>query len=258
MNWYSPTFFLAFVPSVIRKISYAASVCNDEYTCYQQKVVARHLADFKAVSVREAESVRLIEQLSPVPVEVVLDPTLLMARSDWDEIADERLVEEPYLFCYYLGNDPTERKAAQDYAAAHCLKVVVINHIDGRDVPEDREFSDVALNDVTPSGFISLIKHAECIFTDSFHGSVFSAIYHKNIFVFGRAGYASMNSRIRSVAALFGFEDHFCDTVEKATIDYIDNCDAIDYEMHWQKYEIEKEKSLDFLRRNIYIGKDTE
>lgn len=258
LNTYSPTFFLAFAPSSVRKIAYAASVCNDAYTEYQQRIVAPHLTDFKAISVREAEAVKVIEKISPVPVEVALDPTLLLDRSDWDEIADGRLVEEPYLFCYYLGNDSTERRLAQEYAAAHRLKIVVMNCVAGIDVPEDREFSDIALNDVTPGGFISLIKHAECVFTDSFHGCVFSSIYHKNLFVFGRAGRASMNTRIRSVAGLFGFEDHFCDTVEKATLGYIDNCDVIDYEKHWQQYEAEKETSLDFLRRNICIGKDTE
>ena len=257
LNWYCPAFFLAFAPSSIHKISYAASVCNDEYTKYQQKVVARHLADFKAVSVREEESVRVIEKLSPVSVEVTLDPTLLLERSDWDEFADERLVAEPYLFCYYLGNDPTERRLAQEYAAAHHLKVVVINQIDGWDVPEDRAFSDIALDDITPGGFVSLIKHAECVFTDSFHGCVFSSIYRKNVFVFGRSGQASMSSRIHSVSGLFGFEDRFCNTPKKTTLNYIENCAAIDYEGHWQQYETEKQKSIEFLRRNVFAGKDT-
>ena len=251
LNWYNPAYFLAFAPSTVRKISYAASVCNDEYTDYQRKVVTKHLADFKAVSVREAESVRLIGELSRIPVEVTLDPTLLLDRVEWDEIADERLVTNPYLFCYYLGKDPTERRLAQEYAAVHHLKVVVINHIEGRDVPEDRAFADIALDGVTPGGFISLIKHAECVFTDSFHGCVFSAIYRKNVFVFGRDGHGAMSSRIRSVSGLFGFEDRFCDTPEKADLRYIENCAAVDYERHWQRYEAEKQKSFDFLRRNI-------
>lgn len=258
MDWYSPIHFLAFAPSSIRKIAYAASVCNAEYTVYQQKVAARHFSDFTAISTREAESVRLLKPLSPIPVEVTLDPTLLLERSDWDEIADARLVDDSYLFCYFLGNDPTERSFARKYAEAHQLNVVVINHIEGRDVPQDREFADIALDDVTPGGFVSLIKHAECVFTDSFHGCVFSAIYQKNVFVFGRSGHTAMSSRIRTVAGLFGYEDHFCDTPEKATIDYIENCAAIDYNAHWQQYEIKKQESIDFLRRNIFAGKDTE
>ena len=112
ISWYYPEFFLDFVTSDKIKMSYAASIAKDSLTNDQKKIFKNSLSDFKAVSVREKSAEDLIKDLSPVPVQTVLDPTLLLQKEDWDEICSERIVNEDYVFCYFLGENKRSRRLA--------------------------------------------------------------------------------------------------------------------------------------------------
>lgn len=50
----------------------------------------------------------------------------------------------------------------------------------------DRGFGDYTPFDIGPAEFVNLIRNAKYIFTDSFHGSVFSMLY-KNSFLYSTA-----------------------------------------------------------------------
>ena len=71
-------------------------------------------------------------------------------------------------------------------------------------IPSDEFFGDYAPYDVDPAGFVNLIRGAEFVLTDSFHGTVFSVIHHKRFATFYRFASAdrqSRNSRIDSIFA---------------------------------------------------------
>ena len=59
-----------------------------------------------------------------------------------------------------------------------------------------------------PAEFLWLVKHAECVYTDSFHATVFSIIYRVKVRSFSRSG-LDMSSRVRSLAEITGMHDHF-------------------------------------------------
>ena len=98
----------------------------------------------------------------------------------------------------------------------------------------------------SPSDFISLIKYSRAVFTDSFHASVFSHIYNKNFYVFDRAEFSSMKTRIDSLLSVFGTQDRFVSQEEKALKNEEDFA-KIDF----NKYILEKERSLNFLNEFI-------
>ena len=250
-TWYNPEFFLDFVPSDKIKLSYAASIACDHLTNSQKEIFRNSLKDYKAVSVREKSAVNLISDLSPVPVENVLDPTLLLDRSDWDEICSDRVIADDYVFCYFLGENKQSRKLAERFAKQNNLKLVTIPHAGGWIKLADRNFGDVKLFDATPNDFISLIKHARYVFTDSFHAVVFSYIYQKQYFVFNRNKTGEMSSRIQDITELFGAPSRFCYDASRENFQYLNSLSDIDYTQANPIFEKLKQESIEFLKRNL-------
>ena len=249
-EWYTPVFFLDFVPSDKIKFSYAASISKDRLTDAEKELFKKSLADYKAVSVREENAVEMLRDLSPVEVELVLDPTLLLSREDWDKVCDERVIQEDYIFCYFLGENKAERKLTQAFAKRQGIKIVSIP-LTGAKIYSDLKFGDFVLPAASPEQFISLIKYAKYVFTDSFHAVVFSYLYEKQFFVFNRDAKGTMNSRIKSITKLLHMEDRFCGSRQRETIEYISALQDIDYKIENPDFEALKDKSIAFLKRNL-------
>ena len=250
-TWYNPEFFLDFVPSDKIKMSYAASIAMDGLTDAQKEIFQNSLKDYKAVSVREKSAIPLLEGLSPVAVESVLDPTLLLDRSDWEKICSDRIIDEEYLFCYFLGENTKARRLAERFAKQNHLKLVNIPHASGWVKLEDRKFGDVKLFDATPNDFISLIKHAKYVFTDSFHAAVFSHIYQKQYVIFNRNKSGEMSSRIQDITELFGSQARFCYDASRENLQYIKSLADIDYSGTTSEFERIKRQSVEYLERNL-------
>lgn len=249
-SWYNPACFLDFVPSNKTKLSYAASIARDTLEAEQKEQLRKSLADYKAVSVREKSAVKLLEGLSPVDVQTVLDPTLLLTSEEWDEVCAERVIEGEYLLCYFLGDNKKERKIAEQFARQHNLKIVTVPHTAGFKFI-DKKFGDLQLIDTSPEQFLSLVKHAKYIFTDSFHAVVFSNIYKKQYFVFNRNKQGLMNSRIVDITELFQQEDRFCAGAERENIEYVASLGEIDYTKENETFEMLRMKSIAFLKENL-------
>lgn len=248
--WYNSAYFLDFVPSKKLKISYAASIAKDSLTVEQKETFRSSLKDYKAVSVRETSAVDLLKDISPIEPQLVLDPTLLLTKEDWDKVCAERVIKEDYVFCYFLGENRKERKIAENFAQKQGLTLVAIPHTAGIKLI-DRKFGDKRLYDATPQQFLSLIKYAKYIFTDSFHAVVFSNIYQKNYFVFNRNKKGEMNSRIINITQLFHQEERFCNAKERECLEYVESLSNIDYTRENKEFEALKEKSLAFLKENL-------
>ena len=249
--WYNPIFFLAFVPKNKLKISYAASMAMDSLSKKQANLVKMHLESYKAVSVREKESITMLQDISPVEVKLVLDPTLLLSCDDWDQVCADRFIEDDYVFCYFLGSNPNERKIAEEFAKKRGLKLVAIPPIDILSKTQDEHFGDMQLYDASPEQFLSLIKHAKYVFTDSFHAVVFSNIYQKQYFVFNRSAKAEMSSRITDITALFHQEERFCAGKERESLTYVESLSNIDYTKENKDFEKLKKESIEFLEKNL-------
>ena len=118
------------------------------------------------------------------------------------------MVDESYVFCYFLGTNEEHRKIANEFKAKTGLKLVTCPFLDNY-VGCDLEFGDVQLFDMDATDFVNLIRHAEFVLTDSFHGSVFSILNHKKFMTFNRfnTGANSRNSRIDSLCTLLGLSE---------------------------------------------------
>ncbi len=250
VKFYDEVYRMEFVPEKKFKMSYAAGVSSASLTKDQQNQFRDSLKSYKAISVREKDAVATLSPLTNLQVEWVLDPTLLLTSKEWDEICAERKIKEKYVFCYFLGKLSLPSAQIMEFASKRNLKVVTLPFLTWND-SLDSDFGDYKIYDADPADFISLIKHAEFVFTDSFHATVFSHLYQKNFFIFNRAEFKEMSDRIYSLTSLFDTRDRFCDTDEKISLDYIENLSPVNYEKGFPKFDSMKEKSINFLAESL-------
>ena len=200
-------FNLMFVPSHIRKISYASSFGTSNIPFYQETRTRQYLERIEFISVRENSGKKIVDGLTNRNVPVVLDPTMLFDKSDWEcFIPVKNSQNTPYVFAYFLGENPGHRKIVTEFARQKGLKLVALKHLD-RFIKADVNFGDETPNGVGAEEFVNLIRHAEYVFTDSFHGSVFSILHHKKFVTFNRysdKALVSKNTRIDSLFANLG------------------------------------------------------
>lgn len=201
---------LNFVPTVIPKISLATSFGVSRLPKRQAVKAASFLRRLDFCSVREQSGQMLVKELTGRVVPIVCDPTILFSASDWENlVSPRRFYDEPYLFCYFLGNNPEQRKFVDKVRSLTGCKIVQLQHCDEY-IHSDEDFPDYAPYNVGPAEFIQLIRDAEYVFTDSFHCSVFSMLYAKTFFTFRRYSsdsIVSTNGRLYSLLTLAGMEN---------------------------------------------------
>lgn len=249
---------LGFVPSDVKKISYATSFGVKELpTAHIRRRAKEFLSNMDEISVREIQGKQIIERLGiGKPIHVVVDPTMLLTKEEWDEIIPSaRIVEEKYIFCYFLGNNPEHREFARRIKKQLGLNIVALQHMDEY-VAGDGEYADKVLYDINPSQFVALIRDAELILTDSFHGSVFSVLYHKNFFVMNRHKENEMrstNSRIDTFCSMLGLEKrHLAEDLMIYPLKNI--CQHINYDNVDQRLYNSRNNSIVFLKNALGMG----
>ena len=223
-----PTNFynLMFVPNKIRKISYASSFGVGQIPWYQKKRTADFLKRLDYISMRENRGSEIVKELTGLDVPVILDPVFNFNKEQWEKLIPiKKEMDEPYIFAYFLGANPEYRKQVRKLAKSTGLKIVALRHMD-QYVEDDESFGDYAPYDVAPNRFLNLLRGAEYVCTDSFHGTCFSIINEKRFMIFNRyanTSATSKNSRIDSLCQNLGVSDRrFSGEISdiQKTIDY--------------------------------------
>ncbi|MDP3441901.1 MAG: polysaccharide pyruvyl transferase family protein [Ignavibacteria bacterium] len=228
-------YFLTFA-SDSKKISYAASFGVASLQEQDKKKYIPLLNSFEHISVREKAGQRIIHDLLNIEVPILVDPTLLLSKSDWLSIIipDENKPTKNFLLTYFLSevNASTNRYISH-FAKIHKLIIVRLN-----DIHDKNRFT------LGPNQFLDYFNSASIIFTDSFHGSVFSILFERPFVVFNRG---NMNSRIETLLSIFHFEDRHWDNVKKHR-DFF----SVDFSNVQSIQAVEKNRSISFLKKAFY------
>lgn len=196
--------FLNFGSEAIKRISYAASFgfslsdLNQKYGT----LIAPLLKRFSAVSVRESTGLEICNHLGISNAVQVCDPTLLLDTTDYLDILEDEKWKRPekkYIFIYALiSQSLLSIKQVQDWAVKNNLDVIYTS-AHGK-VDNYKKYY------ATIPEWIYLIANAEYVITNSFHGAVFSLLFHKKVAVYPlclKSG-ASTNSRLDTLNMLAG------------------------------------------------------
>lgn len=180
-NKINPIYFANFTKRQVLKISYAASIGLDYIPKELINVYKTNLADFKYISVREDVGRDLLKQSCGYDSQVVLDPTLLHD-SEYYKKFERKVngVDGDYIFCYFLKSNHNYANYVKDFVSKMNMKVIGISH----NVNDNKWMR--CLNNTSASDFLYLIRNSKYIFTDSYHGSIFSILYKKKFGIFER------------------------------------------------------------------------
>ena len=244
---------LNFVPDGIgvRKIAYATSFGVSALPKKQAGLAKEFLPKLDSIMVREESGKKLVKKLIGKEVPVVCDPTLLFSAEDWAEVLpSSKRIQEPYILCYFLGNNPEQREWAKKLAKETNLKLAQLPNLDEY-IKTDEGFADYPLYDVSPLDFVAMIRDAEFVLTDSFHCTVFSILHQKKFFSFRRYSNdsaVSTNGRLYSLLSSFGLSDRML-TSEESVTEYQDK--EIDYSQVLSRLERMRAESIGLLKKAV-------
>ena len=178
-----PSFMLHFAVSGSRKISYAASICADHLPQDLNESYCKLLGKYQFISVREKSSVNIIKKITGKEPYTVVDPTLLLSRYQWNEIAiKKRLIKNKFILCYFLNYSfnafPYVEKLVEYIHKKTKYDIVYV----GRPPHHLSFFHTYYRVGASPEEFLSLMRDADMVLTTSFHGTAFAVNYGKPLF----------------------------------------------------------------------------
>ncbi|SDB46936.1 Polysaccharide pyruvyl transferase [Pseudobutyrivibrio sp. YE44] len=223
-------YFLDFVKDSKKKNSYAASFGFEKRPDYDKFDYEELLNDFNGISVREESGKNLVKSFSGKDSEVVVDPTLLLSKEEWEKVVGKRPIAEDYIFVYYI----REPKDLLDYAnkLSEATGCKVIN------AKKSVEF----FKNCSPADFLAWIYYSKYFVTNSFHGTVFSILFKKKFAIELDNG-KSVNNRSKELLELVGITGRDLDMNNIMSVD-----NEIDYTVADKTLNEQKKEALDFIK----------
>ena len=181
---FDPVFFGAF--SDRRKIAYAPSFGIPKVPEDMEQKLRSYLGAFSHLSVRERQGQAIVTEVTGQTVPVVLDPTLLLTAEQWSAAASRHMVAQGgrqaltpqgYILCYCINRPGALAPYIQEFARRSGLPVVQLCGIRQKVHPKAR-----CILDAGPAEFLELFENAAFVFTNSFHGTVFSTQFRVPFF----------------------------------------------------------------------------
>lgn len=240
---FDANYFLPFAEQT-KIMSYAPSfgksaIDNAEISSKMKELIER----FNIISVREKTGKKIIKDLCGKEATVTLDPTLLLNKEDWYKLVNNnlnnKLKTKNYILCYFLGDSNKYYNKI--------LKLAKVNNLEIINIPalKNQKLNKYSKNiPVGPQDFITLIKNAKIILTDSFHGVIFSINFNRNFYAYKRFkdnDKKSQNSRVVDMLDTLGLSDRLTSNNTKFS------CEAINYASINKKLNIIRKDSLKFL-----------
>lgn len=221
-------------------IAYAPSLGKTSFSQDEQTILVEKLKKIDALSCREIDSCKFLEVITGKEVECVVDPTLLLSRENWLQVCDEKVVlPDKYILVYSLRLDRQLINIAKKKSEEIGAKVIFLGTGEGNpgdDIVYKRAFG--------PAQFITAINKASYIYTDSFHGTVFSILFGKQFVV--RAN-GEKGQRMESLCGLLELKHRtFRDIQDLPNIDQ-----KIDYEKVYNRLVELKKKSVQFIQEGM-------
>ncbi|MBE6048872.1 MAG: polysaccharide pyruvyl transferase family protein [Clostridium sp.] len=233
-----------------KKVSYAPSCGGDEIfnRILSDEQVKEYINDFDSLSVRENVAQNMLKKITDKDISIVLDPTLLVPKEKWDEICSDRIIKEDYIFLYSIDYNDDVVRMAKNISKRLNLPVYILFNTPSAYKKSLMSFKFAKSE--SPEDFISLVKNAKLVLSNSFHGTVFSIIYRKAFYVLRGTydGKINTDDRISTLLGKFKLKDREINinNLNEKSI----SCD-VDYSENEKYINLEREKSIEYLRNSI-------
>lgn len=190
-------YYLDFVRNGI-KMSYGTSLGTDRMPEQDLVEVAAHLKGFSYISVREQCSVAQLDQHSVHNVKWVCDPTLLLDRSVYNNLAQNYKELGKYTAVYLVEASALLNQTLEYLHDVRGLKTVGVSGY------LKKYKADKQIMEAGPCEFLGLIRDSAFVLATSFHATIFSIIFQKDFaIILPRIN----QTRIRQLLNYLGLED---------------------------------------------------
>lgn len=217
-------------------VSYAASFGDSVFTDKSYKVLDDRISNFKALGIRENKMIPYLKKHTCIPVQRTIDPTFLLSANEYNEIISAKKENEKYLLLYSRRYSPNMEKYAEKLSLEYGWKIIDIS-LRAINVERGHQMAyDAGIEE-----FLSLVKHAEFVVTNSFHGMIFSIQFRRPFVIFSRE---QCDSKIVELSKLLGVHSRVLSTGDE-------RLGEIDYDSIHNIIEVEREKSFNFLKMEL-------
>lgn len=173
-------YFLSFAKDV-RKVAFAPSLGgnNINVAAKDPETYRQFLLDFERISVREPNGKKWLEELTGREIPIIADPTLLLTKEEWCSQFDLPQIDGDFIFNYaFFHNRPEANAAIQRISQETGMPVYVLDHKSWAFYKLDR-YGIRRCEHTGPITFLAMMNQASMVLTQSFHGTLFSALFHK-------------------------------------------------------------------------------
>lgn len=170
---FDPSYFLDFVDERVPKVSYAASMGRTGTLGIYKDRVSELIKRFASISVRDSNTLEVMVKECGVLAKKVLDPTFL---ADFSKITSVPKVEKYALV--YGRLKPKQESYVKAMADSKGLVLISVGY-------PCKVAQENFLN-IGPEEWLGYFAQSSCVFTDFYHGAIFSIIHKKPFVFFGR------------------------------------------------------------------------
>jgi len=217
-------------------ISYAASFGDSFFDDRSYKILDKRLQNFLAIGLRENDMLNYVSEHTSVPCKRTIDPTLLLTSNDYDLLVSENQIDQPYLLLYARRYDPVMEEYTERIAKEKGLKIVEISLR-----AKNSEKGHIMRYDAGVEEFLSLVKNASFVVTNSFHGIIFAVQYKRPMTIFSRE---QAGTKITELLDLL-------DISESKFSSFNDSSKEIDYDRVHENIDRARVQSIEFLKKEI-------
>lgn len=202
-------FYLDWVSPEVKKYAYAVSYGKDYFTASKKDIdkIKSVLASYQSISVREKSGIDITKNIFNIDAQLCLDPTFLLSQKDYENIIFNKKNTHKYICEFFLDPSPQKQALTTKIAAEENIPIINNNRLE----PKNRLIR-LFLHPRSISQWLRNIRDAKYVITDSFHGTVFSIIFHKQFISInnkkrGSARFESLLSKIDLMYRLKNIED---------------------------------------------------
>lgn len=236
------------------RISYAASMGSfPQLSVGAQNIFRRCLPLYNKISVREDETKSIIESFTSIPVNVCVDPTLLLDNSSYrllikEEYLNGRIPKGDYIFFYSICYNKEMIERVMKFAETKKLPVYMVFTGSASLIKLKGKNLHVIL-DASVSDFLHLIEKARYVCSSSFHGTVFSLIFKKVFYVINelKDGEYIIDSRMYNLLKNINLDNRMINA------SFEECSERIDYDKVFLKLQDYTRKSWEFLDESMEL-----
>lgn len=228
-------FFLSFNTGTKKCFSYAASFGKSSLEDWEKDETKKLLLKYSNISIREKSGVEILENLGISNSLNVLDPTLLLNNEEWSKLASDKYKNKNYIFVYNLNRNKKIDKYVEKLAEEKDLEIYYVSYALHEFYKKGKMKCNVSVED-----FLSLIKYARYVVTDSFHATAFSINFNTDFMIVFPDKYST---RVKSILEITKLESRIVDDFNNINLAN----KKINFENANKILETERNKSKKFL-----------